>query len=379
MSNPDPGTLNDVLEICRPTITPALIDAPSLARLAAVCARLPKSFSTFWGVEAALGNPRAEVDLLVEVKRGSPRHGLIAGLAPSKLDELCERVPAWIELRRFARAWADRDDARAALVRNVWVEFDLIAAAGANPPFDALERPSVFWGPEDIGGDGWPRFLTLVELVRDSFAPFPRVLPLDTIERAVRHLPPGARIFQLGAMQTRGEVMLRLCINHLARKDVPAWLQAQGWQGDAEALGAALLAISPLVRVVAIDVDYTAAGIGPKIGVECYLQWTDTDPAQWQPLLDHVSALGLCVGAKRAAIAAFPAKTEFSVKGWLQQPEDGAMFPVVFQNIHHVKVSFLDGAFREAKAYLGIARPGVKIGSPFRPVPEGESDEWLST
>jgi hypothetical protein len=215
--------------------------------------------------------------------------------------------------------------------------------------------------------------------VRDSFAPFPRVLPLDTIERAARHLPPGACIFQLGAMQTRGEVMLRLCINHVAPADVPRWLRAQGWQGDAQALGRALSSIAPLVRVVAVDVDYTTAGIGPKIGVECYLQWTDTDPAQWQPLLDHLSGLGLCVESKRAAIAAFPAKTDFPVKEQLQSPEDGAMFPVVFQNIHHVKVSFLDGAFREAKAYLGITRPGMKIGSPFRPVPEGEADEWLLT
>jgi hypothetical protein len=179
-------------------------------------------------------------------------------------------------------------------------------------------------------------------------------------------------------MQTRGEVMLRLCINHLPPAGVPAWLQAQGWPGDVSALGAALMAIVPLVRVVAIDVDYTKAGIGPKIGIECYQQWTDPERAQWQPLLDHLDALGLCVDSKRTAIAAFPAKTEYRVKDLLQHPEDDTMFPVIYRNIHHVKVSFLDGAFREAKAYLGIARPGMKIGAPFRPVPEGETDEWLS-
>jgi hypothetical protein len=55
------------------------------------------------------------------------------------------------------------------------------------------------------------------------------------------------------------------------------------------------------------------------------------------------------------------------------------MFPVVFQNIHHVKLSFVDQGFREAKAYLGVTRPGVKIGFPLRPVPEGEADEWLAS
>lgn len=357
LSHPDPadeGTLADVLQVCEPSISDPLIDPPHLAALAQVCARLPRQFSSFWGIETALGDPRGEVDLLVELKRRSVRHELLAGPAPSRLDALCERVPAWAALRRFARAWADQTDPRAALVRNMWVEFDLIAAAGANPPFDALERPSAFWGPDQIGCDDWPRFLSLAELVRDNFAPFPRVLPLTSIERAVRQLPAGAHIFQLGAMQTRGDVMLRLCINALSPADVPAWLQAQGWSGDARALRAALGALVPLVRVLAVDVDYTADGIGPKIGIECYLQWGDLDPAQWQPLLDHVCGLGLCVDSKRDAIAAFPATTEYPLSEQLQRAADGFMFPVVYRNIHHVKVSFIDRAFRDAKAYWGL-------------------------
>jgi hypothetical protein len=55
------------------------------------------------------------------------------------------------------------------------------------------------------------------------------------------------------------------------------------------------------------------------------------------------------------------------------------MFPLVYRNIHHIKVAFVDGACREAKAYLGITRPGVKIGLPRPSAPAGEAEEWLST
>jgi hypothetical protein len=366
-------TLADVLRVCEPSLSSALIDPPHRLALEEACGRLPREFSAFWGIESALGDPRGEVDLLVEIKRGSPRHALLAGLAPSPLDSLCERVPAWAELRRFARAWPDRDGPDATLVRNVWVEFDLIAAASATPPFDALERPSVFWGPDVIGRDEWPAFLAFEQFVRERFAPFPAALPLAAIERAVRHLPPGARVFQVGAMRTRGDVMLRLCVNRLSPSDAPAWLEAQGWAGDAAAFRSAIDGVAPLVRVVAIDVDYTAAGIGPKIGIECYLQWGELDRAQWQPLLARVSALGLCVPSKREAVSAFPAKTDFKAP----RVEDGVLFPVVYRNIHHVKLSFVGRAFREAKAYLGITRPGVKVPRSFTPA--GEPEEWLST
>jgi hypothetical protein len=371
---PADATLADVLRVCEPSMSAALVDSAHLAGLTHACRRLPREFSAFWGLESALGDPRGEVDLLVEIKGGSPRRAVLAGTAASPLlDALCQRVEAWAELRRFARAWEDEDGRPQALVRNVWLEFDLIAAAAANPPFDALERPSVFWGPDVVERDDWPTFLAFVAFVRRHFALFPAPLPLGAIERAVRQLPPGARVFQVGAMQTRGDVMLRVCVNRLSPADVPAWLRTQGWNGDADALDVALGDVAPLVRLVALDVDYTASGIGPKIGFECYQHWNDLAPTQWQPLLTHVSGLGLCVPSKRDAVASFPAKTESASP----RAEDGVLFPVIYRNIHHVKLSFIGDAFREAKAYLGITRPGVKLPRTLTPI--GEPEDWLST
>lgn len=373
--NADTGTLAEILLECRPTMAPALVDPSSFALLQDQCRRLPIEFAGFWGLESDLGSVRGDVDLLVEVKRGSQGHARLTGERTSVVDVLCERSPAWRALRTFAAAWSA--DARGPLVRNVWIEFDLRAAATSDPPADALLMPSVFWGPTDLGRDGWPSFSALVALIDEHFELFPRPLPLDALSTALAALPEGARLFQMGAMQARGDVMLRVCVNRLTPDRVPDWLVAQGWPGDAARLGAALREVTARSRMVAVDLDYTAVGIGPKIGIECYQDWSTQSPAQWQPLLDHVRDLGLCLPAKRDALAAFPAATEIPVREQVERATDGLMFPVIYRNLHHIKLSFIGDAFRDAKAYLGVTRPGVKTGRATIPDHIGAGDGWI--
>jgi hypothetical protein len=373
------GTLAEVLDICAATITPALIDPAGLATLRGICAQLPAPFAAFWGLECGLGDPRPEADLLVEIKQGSLRHQLLAGAAPSILDQLCA-TPAWSAVRAFAREWADSDDGRHALVRNLWLEFDLRAAARATPPIDALERPSVFWGPSLAGRGDWSRFRDFLDYARNGFPPFPWPLPLDALERAVTGLPGEAQVFQVGAMQARGDVVLRMCVNRIEGRDVPGWLTAQGWRGDAPALAALLARLTPLMSRFAIDVDFTASGIGPTVGIECYRQWRELDAAQWVPLLDFVAGEGLCTPAKRDALVRYPAKTDFSLREQFDQVADGQMHPMVYRNLHHLKLAYVGEAVREAKAYLGVTRPGIKLGFPVgRGIPDGDADEWLAT
>lgn len=368
-----------MLDDCRPSIALSLVDDAGYTRLRDQCGRLPVQFSAFWGLETALGNPDPVADLLIEIRKGSARHALLGGLAPSAIDALCDGSAEWTALRRFAQAWSNHDDPRAALVRNLWVEFDLIAAARATPAIDAVGHPSVFWGPEPDARGDWDKVQSLLSFVTDSFSEFPKTLPLEPIERAMRTLPEDGHVFQLGAMTARGDVMLRVCVNHLRTQDMPGWLRQQGWPGDIAALEGALDPLGSMVRSLAFDLDYTSAGLGPKLGVECYQHWPVLDVAQWLPFLNHAAALGLIVPSKRDAIAAFPASTEVP---WADQfasgRKHGFVFPVVYRNIHHVKLVFVADRFTEAKAYLGVTRPGVKMQYPFPNIPAGEPDEWLA-
>lgn len=370
-------TMAEVLDQCRPSITGGLIDPARLAQLDALCARLPLQFSAFWGLECRLADPEPRVDLLFEIKRDSARHHLLAGDGKaSGLDELCEAYPAWAALRAFARAW--RDDPRGTLVANVWVELDLVAADHAAPPRDALAHPSIFWGPDRTAVRDWTALDQLLAFAAAAYPPFPAVLPRNRIEQAVRRLPEEARVFQLGAMQSRGDVMLRMCVNRFAPGAMAAWLRELDWPGDAAALDDALRPVAAMAREVTLDVDFTADGLGAKIGLECYQEWPALDVAQWQGLVDHARALGLARDEKAAAVLAWPAETRYTLRQQYDGQHDGHMFPVVFRNIHHIKLAFVNDAMVEAKAYLGVTRPGFRIGFPMRTIPDGEPEEWLS-
>jgi hypothetical protein len=181
-------------------------------------------------------------------------------------------------------------------------------------------------------------------------------------------------------MASRGDVMLRLCLINVYQRNLPAWLRAQGWPGDTVALARVLDELGPLVSLMAFDLDYTTAGLGPKLGIECYRSWPVLDTAQWQPLLDYASGHGLIAPPRRDAITAFPARTDAD---WTEQFETGKklgyVFPILYRNIHHVKLVFMGDRFTEAKAYLGVTRPGVKMAYPFPNIPAGEPDEWIAT
>jgi hypothetical protein len=382
-TEPDPGhtaneaSLSDVLRDCAPSFTPDLAGGDAWTALDAACRRLPATLSTFWGVETRLGDDRPELDVLVEIKRGAPGHALLAG-SSAAIDRLCATAETWRALRQFAMTWGDRAHALHGLVRNLWLEFDLVAARASAA--DALAVPCVFWGPERAPITSGPALMDLLEAVGRAFAPYPRHLPRDLLDPLVRGLPPGARAFQVGAMRLRGDVVLRVCINAIASNAVPAWLGSAGWSGDLDALREELRALDGLVRAIAVDVDVTAAGLGPKLGIECYLDWTNASSDQWIPLLDFLGgARGLCRPAKRRAIARFPQRTDFSISEQLSVSRSGFLSPVLFRNIHHVKLAFVDDRFTEAKAYLGVARPGVSIGQFLDPnAPAAMEDGWYA-
>jgi hypothetical protein len=156
-------------------------------------------------------------------------------------------------------------------------------------------------------------------------------------------------------------------VNEIDAAHMPRWLERQGWDGDAGALGTALESLAPLVRKVALDVDFTAAGIGRKAGVECYLNWQELAGAEWDRLLDHVAALGLCSASRRRAVKTFPGKIEYSLPEQIaaRQRERGFLFPVLYRNIHHVKLTFAGSGWADAKAYLGVARPAIDLAAFF--------------
>jgi hypothetical protein len=360
--------IDDIHQTMASSFAPELLDEGAARELGALCARLPLTLTSFWGFETQLGTERAEVDLLVEVKNGSPGHQLLAAGTHLPSD-----AAAWVALHEFARTWSDADGLLAQTVRNLWLEFDLVAARAAHS--NALETPCVFWGPSDEAARDHGGLLRVLDTIAPAFSPFPAAWPRAHVERALTRLPAGARVFQIGSMHARGDVVLRMCVNDITPEQVPEWLSDSGWQGDALALTDALQDVSTRSRVLAVDVDFTASGAGPKLGIECYQDWRETAMTQWQPLLEFAAALGLCTDAKRRALAAFPAKTEFTLQEQVAARRHGYLFPVLYRNLHHIKLSFVGSGYTEAKAYLGVSRPGVNVAGFFAGEASGGSED----
>src|SRR3546814_1625177 len=96
-------SLYAVLEDSRSSFCEALVGPAEYAWLAEACRLLPSRLATFWGVETRLGEARPAVDLLIEVKRHSPGHALLANGASHVLDRLCRSEEHTSELQSLMR------------------------------------------------------------------------------------------------------------------------------------------------------------------------------------------------------------------------------------------------------------------------------------
>ncbi len=346
-----------ILELARESLPSGLIGAEGYARLAAVAERLPGVLTTFWGFECRLGEAQAKADILFETKKESPGQRLLAGQTASPLDAMCARWPAWQSLRTFARIWADPNHQFSAHIRNIWLEFDTAAVSGSAQIDDVLRQPCIFFGPERKTLANGEFF----HLIRDALVAFGAAnLGGDNLQTFVSTLSDGARLFQVGLMLARPNPGLRVCVYTPDTEKIPAWLSDLNWQGDTEALGELLRQLTPMLRdTMAVGLNLMPEGLAKKIGLECYMDWYEDDPAQWIPLLDFIEEMNLCLPQKRQGILAFPGITR--VPGSWQKTSDGVFYINLYRKIHHLKLSIAAGQASEAKIYLAMSRPGFNL------------------
>lgn len=336
-------------------ISPVVVDPTGLSVLRALCALLPEGLATFWGLECRLGQQQPGADILFEMKRGSPGHIRLSGDVPSSLDPLCADFPVWALLRDFAGRWADVSQPGMQDIRNIWLEFDSAAATGADDAYALAGAPSLFWGTELTADTD----VSSLQVLFQEMAKFHGEIVVPAyLYDVVQTLPKGAVLFQAGMMVSRQQPVVRLCVNKVNGADTLKWLGDIGWPGDMAELAVLFDVLRPVVDSVAVDIDVTASGIQPKLGLECYLSWANMDAAQWEPLLDMLVTKALSRSDKAEGILAFP--------GHGQTLKDNVIGDAVYthygMNIHHIKLVVMGAQIKEAKAYLGFHRPGVRYG-----------------
>jgi hypothetical protein len=191
-------------------------------------------------------------------------------------------------------------------------------------------------------------------------------LPSDIaacLDECLKTLPPHARIFQTGVMLARGERAVRLCIDNLSNEEIVRCVAR--WRNDAEAAGVAeaIAAVAAAVVSIKLVVD-VAAQVGPRIGLECYAVAPHHVPVpeRWQPLLATLVARGVCLPAKRAALAAVPPHVRERDNAEIWPADLAALSALVGREavfalwLHHIKISCAAGRWLHAKAYIAASR-----------------------
>ena len=265
--------LASFVDVVAPWLDPALVDGPALAEIRTVASRLPGTLSRRIGFEVRLGEEAARADFLVCVTRAERE-----ALAGAGEDTLIGRT-SWAPLRALAEAWAASPLLDGA-VASLWIELDLAAAATAEPV------PSVFFGLADLlserdDPDAWRGVAahdlatTLAALEVLSGGPVAPGLRRHLAE-CFGALPPGAKVFQVGAMLSRGTAAVRVCVRRLGPA-LPAYLLF--------ALSKLPGVFAPSDPALAERAEADIAALSEDLRIACMEPFTDLAPRKQQALL----------------------------------------------------------------------------------------------
>ncbi len=335
-----------------------LINQEGYLRLAAITEVLPAELSNFWGLECRLNTDEPLADILFEIKNNTHGQKLLSGGIPSSLDSLCADYNVWREIRTFAIHWAQEQSILNKHILNLWLEFDTEQLTSHEYAKDLLHKPSVFIGlrSKELSKVDCAEIFQRTNLLLHIPEPL-----LDGLQSFMNHIPLQGQLFQLGSMLGRPGRDIRVCMNQLRFDVVPCWLSDIGWMGDGQALSDLLNRLSPFLRAFAIDLNLTENGPSKKIGIECYIDWEDTNIDHWELFLDTIQEFVVCSPGKCKGLLQYPGSVLLPAMS--RKTSDGLLCFSLFKMIHHIKLGFDDGHITDVKVYLSIYKPGMQTNN----------------
>ena len=335
---PLPCSVLDHVALAEREVGEGVVSAESWERLRAIVDPLPPVAHEA-GLEVRLdGDPR--VDLSVCVQAGPPARGAIVDAlersgAPA-------RSSGWRRGLSFLRAWASPDSPLHEPVHALWLEFD---AHGVGPP-----EPFLLFSLDGdrLYPDGTANTDQLEDAVREGLDRLaegldPRVR--SAVERCLRRLPRYAQLRHAAVRPTPAGDLVRLIVRMPWRR-LTAALVELGWPGDPIELDGLLEHLCHDTPVVPVNVDLTAEGMGPRVGIELVRAGAPRTSAPWQRVFGVLESLGACKPERSAAVS-----------DWGGQRLGQELGPGRFcvRRDLMVKAVYETGAPLAAKAYLAFA------------------------
>ena len=359
---------NTIKNIVIPYISEKLINEAAFRNISEVAEKLPEKLTTYFGFECPLGVEDPISDFLLRISaKPYGRDTLCGQLFRSSLPSNWHQHLAWKKLDRFAQVWNNPNSKLYHEADDLWLEFDIDSNTGTTVPV-----PSFFFGiptPEE-NPEIQNQQTGIIQLGLETLhskALEPSVLRiLNSIDQC---MPKGAYVFQVGTMISRPEHIYRLCIMMDEITQAVPFLKEIGWNGNLEALERSIQRIIPYVDYIALDIDVTDT-IGPKIGLECYMEESEEALEKWQQFLGWLQSENLCTVEKADSLLSYPKLLAHGIvpkEKWA--PHHLQMSKIIGRNygsfyhhkINHIKIDFKDLDFFQAKAYLGIGQYWASI------------------
>lgn len=343
-------SLADMLEVVLPALSPALATPEAATRLRAQ-ARLLAPVACA-GFECRLRADSPQVDLSQCIRRDEGDPPILAAHLARMASAGIADDPSWARLGEFCAEWMAPSSPLHAGIHNIWLEFDLDGEASGAP------APSIFLS---FVPAPWRETLANTERALSLLFGEPLSSPLrENVARCFAACPNVSSVSQIGAMLSRKDEALRVCVQRLAADQILPYLLEIGWPGPKdglETLMARLGAFSGDITLLDMDV---GAGVHPQIGVEYGFGAEPEGKPRWAAFLDALAQQGLCAPEKRAGLLAWPGYTrptgsplpwpDFLIAESLLQPPD--RFSMIQRKLNHVKITLRPQRPPEAKGYL---------------------------
>ena len=359
------STLNEYLDIVKPSMPQALIGNDGWANIESVCQLLPNQITSFFGFECRLTETANQADFLLCIGDKEIGRDILAGNhSRFSLPQELSDHPVWQHIQQFTTQWLEPDSPLNQHVSNIWLEFDVDGPA-ETPPV-----PSCFFGSESIYTDTdididtpnsdhtWVTQTAMQQLQGHRVD----AQVEQQLFRCLEALPSGTHVFQVGLMLARCSEQVRICLRGISTTQTLEYLQRIGWPGSLQALKSLLLEVVEQVDRIDVDLDVGCQGVSAKLGLECYINRQPQLEPKWISFLDYLVNKGWCLGEKRQALLDYPGYTrqrDYSGR-WpvhfvkLSQWVGDGSETVFFRGLHHIKLVVVSDHVQDVKAYCWV-------------------------
>ena len=350
------------LSFIEPFIPDGLISAQNYVEIKTLASLFTPRITSFFGFESRLGSPDTRADYLLAVSsQGGEREALLRFLHDDQRAQHLMHRKEWQHLRDFVTAWADPASELFTKVLGLWLEFDTAHASQEDPV------PCVFIHTI-------PLRITSNEEERCCKWVFHTALPLllghplssrlhERLLEALRKLPEGASVMDIGFMLSRATNGARLVFKHLHPSRIIPYLESLGWTDANHELASIINDLHQQVTRLILHITITEDGVDPKIGLECsYSPDQYHLETRWPLFFEYLTRKGCCCEEKKTEVLQFlGVSTEdsshpFSISSFSAAVRISSQTSVyaLVRYISHVKLCCSPGKPPEAKVYPGV-------------------------